>query len=157
MNDGPAMSQSEIDALRDEFIRDAEGLFRSMASECPTCNIPRSRCPECWAFTAKLYLRKLDRIRALVQDPTRSLLPEEPKPEAARAQRFLYLVAVLRAAGRPIPASGIRIPGIDNDKSLKRFLRDAVTAGYCIRSRQKISRAPGFRYIYQLQTTRHEK
>jgi len=120
--------------MKAQFVLDAEGLFRSMAGECPTCHIPRSRCPECWAYTAKLYLRKLDHIREIERrlNPPTATIPANP---GSRSERMTYLVALLRAAGKPIPAADITIPGINHPKHLCKFLSLAVQLGYVKRVR----------------------
>lgn len=140
-------SPQELSLLKDAFIRDAEGLFQSMASECPTCHIPKSRCPECWCHTAKLYLRKLDNIRA-VRDRLAGI--ERPRPAGAeptnREERIIAIVAVLRAAGRPVPASDILVRM--HPKSLLRLLSIATARGLLRRTRKPDPRTHRTVYFY---------
>ena len=143
-----APTREDLDRLRDEFMRDAEGLIRSMAGECKTCKIPRYRCPECWAYTAKLYLAKLDRI-ARVEEQLSGVVRARPGAEPiTRTDRLIALVAILRAARRPIPAADILVPGVTHPKSLLRLLAVATRRGIVRRTRKPDPRThrPTFYY-----------
>ena len=135
MTPGAGYTRDELALMKAQFVLDAEGLFKSMANECPTCHIPHSRCPECWAYTAKLYLRKLDHIREVERRLNPVRIPTPTSNPGSRMERMTYLVALLRAAGKPIPASDITIPGITHPKHLCKFLTLACDLGYVKRFR----------------------